>query len=723
MRRQPAERPRPGAGCRARPTPRPSSAAEVGPGRGRRRCRARRPRPRPRPRPTTEAHGTEATDADPRRPPPRASTPRAARSTSSSRAPVVHHASPGSTIGEHRVRVRAPSLDGLSVADALHRHADLAARAHLLDGVPARATAASPTTTRSSACSPRRCSSTSLGIEHAPDARGLGAGRRLLVRAHRPLVGGARPTPTPPSRPSSPTASATSACIIGVIITFFAAGATSFNVAAHQPVRARRRAPAPDAAAGRRALPVRRRHVEVGPVPAAHLAARRHGRPDAGVGPHPRRHHGRGRRLPDRPPVPGVLRGPQHRRPLASTTWPSSAASPPSSAPSLAFVQTRHQEGAGLLDHQPARLHGHGPRRRRLDRRPSSTSSPTPCSRPASSSAPARSATPAHHTFDMREDGRPPQVHADHLLDLRHRRASRWPASSRFAGFWSKDEILAGALKGQDEPRTTCSCWSWACSRAFMTAAYMTRAYLPHLLRRVPRPRPPARVAQGHHRPADDPGRRRHRARLRQPARAGSRAATSPTPPLRALRRADVRLPDRSTTPSSTSCARPGLARVSSLLGVFIGLPVLRAAERARSPASPTAASAVRAGATGSSRTSTTSTALYTDVIVGVVQGPARPGHRTGSTRRSSTASSTAPASPPGRRRLRSTATSTRASSTRSSTAPAPAPRSPGQFLRRIQTGQVQQYAALLFGGAVVLGRASSSSLVTSRSSGTHPDP
>ncbi len=37
------------------------------------------------------------------------------------------------------------------------------------------------------------------------------------------------------------------------------------------------------------------RHGQVGPVPAPHLAARRHGRPDPGLGPHPCRDHGDGR--------------------------------------------------------------------------------------------------------------------------------------------------------------------------------------------------------------------------------------------------------------------------------------------------------------------------------------------------------------------------------------------------------------------------------------------
>ena len=60
-------------------------------------------------------------------------------------------------------------------------------------------------------------------------------------------------------------------------------------------------------------LPVRRGHVEVGPVPAAHLAARRHGRSDTGLGAHPRRHHGRRRRLPHRPHVPRLLQRPAHR--------------------------------------------------------------------------------------------------------------------------------------------------------------------------------------------------------------------------------------------------------------------------------------------------------------------------------------------------------------------------------------------------------------------------
>ena len=53
---------------------------------------------------------------------------------------------------------------------------------------------------------------------------------------------------------------------------------------------------------------LRRRGRQVGPVPAARLAAGRHGGPDAGQRPDPRRDDGRGRRLPGRAHVPAVQR-------------------------------------------------------------------------------------------------------------------------------------------------------------------------------------------------------------------------------------------------------------------------------------------------------------------------------------------------------------------------------------------------------------------------------
>ena len=58
----------------------------------------------------------------------------------------------------------------------------------------------------------------------------------------------------------------------------------------------------------------------------------------------------------------------------------------------------RHQEGAGVLDGQPTRLHDDGPRRRAPGCPPCSTSSPTPSSSAACSCAPAPCRTPAATT-------------------------------------------------------------------------------------------------------------------------------------------------------------------------------------------------------------------------------------------------------------------------------------------------------------------------------------
>ena len=59
---------------------------------------------------------------------------------------------------------------------------------------------------------------------------------------------------------------------------------------------------------------------QVRPVPAAGLAARRHGGPDPGLRPHPRRDHGHRRRLPDRP-LGADLRPDARRR--APSSWRS----------------------------------------------------------------------------------------------------------------------------------------------------------------------------------------------------------------------------------------------------------------------------------------------------------------------------------------------------------------------------------------------------------------
>ncbi len=115
--------------------------------------------------------------------------------------------------------------------------------------------------------------------EHAADDRGLGAGRPLLVRADRPLVGGeAELRRRPQGLPHQPR------------------GRRRPARRHDHPVLRRRRAPStsststPWPTTGQIshplllvvvAVPDHRGDVEVGPVHPAHLAARRHGRPDA----------------------------------------------------------------------------------------------------------------------------------------------------------------------------------------------------------------------------------------------------------------------------------------------------------------------------------------------------------------------------------------------------------------------------------------------------------
>ena len=104
-----------------------------------------------------------------------------------------------------------------------------------------------------------------------------------------------------------------------------------------------------------------------------------------------------------------------------------------------------------------------------------------------------------------------------------------------------------------------------------MTAAYMTRAIWLTFFGEYRGHGTPARVAQGHDRPAVDPRCRRHRARLRQPARPTSRSATSPTytTALRALRRADLRLPDDRPRRVQLGAGR-WCRRSLAVLGIFL---------------------------------------------------------------------------------------------------------------------------------------------------------
>ena len=113
----------------------------------------------------------------------------------------------------------------------------------------------------------------------------------------------------------------------------------------------------PDPGPDRRAAGLRGRHGQERPVPAPRLAAGRDGRPDPGVGAHPRGHDGQRRRLPRGPCQPAVRgravhdgrrRGDRHlhRHPgRVDRDDPD-----------------RHQAGARVLDAIPARLHVRGAR-------------------------------------------------------------------------------------------------------------------------------------------------------------------------------------------------------------------------------------------------------------------------------------------------------------------------------------------------------------------------
>ena len=116
---------------------------------------------------------------------------------------------------------------------------------------------------------------------------------------------------------------------------------------------------------GRRAAAVPGGLRQVGPDPAVQLAARRHGGPDAGLGPHPRGHHGHRRGLPAVPDEPAA----RHCRPTPRGSSPASAAATAFVGGHHRHLPAGHQEGPGLLDGVPDRLHGAGRGHRRLHRR------------------------------------------------------------------------------------------------------------------------------------------------------------------------------------------------------------------------------------------------------------------------------------------------------------------------------------------------------------------
>ena len=162
----------------------------------------------------------------------------------------------------------------------------------------------------------------------------LGGRRRLLLPADLVLVRAGRGRRRPARRPSSPTGSATSGFMIGHVPDLRPLRVAQLHRRASARCRRHAGALATVTATGHRPDAVPRGRRQVGPAPAVHLAARRHGGPDAGVGPHPRRHHGHRRRLPDGPGRPDpALRprrpdGHRHRR-----ARPPPCSPPPSPAP------------------------------------------------------------------------------------------------------------------------------------------------------------------------------------------------------------------------------------------------------------------------------------------------------------------------------------------------------------------------------------------------------
>ena len=311
-------------------------------------------------------------------------------------------------------------------------------------------------------------------------------------------------------------------------------------------------------------VPLPRLHRQVGPDPALHLAARRDGRPDAGLGPDPRGHDGDRRRLPGGADQRAVRAGAglEHGGGRASARSPRS--SPPRSASasttsrrcwrtppsrSSATCSSASGTGAYAAGHLPpgdARLlQGAAvPRLRQRD----------PRDAPRLSRHPLARGRPGHA-----EHGRAPAVHAGDLLahadrDAGHRRASRRsPASSPRTRSWPRPSPA-----GRSSRSTTCST-AWASLAALLTAFYMARLMAMTFLgenRTGEQERgAPARGALDHDRAARRARRAERRGRRAQPAAPGRRARGA-----RALARAGDGAGAAVHPPGHAARARPSTA-------------------------------------------------------------------------------------------------------------------------------------------------------------------
>ena len=225
-----------------------------------------------------------------------------------------------------------------------------------------------------------------------------------------------RPTPTPRSRPSSPTAWATSACCVGVIILFFAAGQTFDILEINETPSSGEDQP-------RRCCSWRRCSLFARVMSKSGQFILHTWLPDAMAGPtpvsaliHAATMVVAGVYMVAR--LYGVFFEGLVDRPSSVNLWPSSAASPCSSAPASRFVQNDIKKVLAYSTVSPARLHGDGARRRRLDGRLLPPLHPRllqglPLPR-VGLGQPRRA-----HAFDMKQDmGGLQEVHAHDLLDL-----------------------------------------------------------------------------------------------------------------------------------------------------------------------------------------------------------------------------------------------------------------------------------------------------------------
>ena len=441
---------------------------------------------------------------------------------------------------------------------------------------------------------------------------------------------------------------------------------------------------------------VGRGHVEVGPVHPAHVAARRHGRPDAGVGADPRRHHGRGRHLHGRAPVLGVLRGL-----LASATSSVNLLAVVGGVTvlggaGLAFVQNDIKKvlaystvsqlgymvmalGVGAWTAAFFHLFTHAFFKACLFLGSGSVSH-------------------AVHSFDMKKDMGGlrkwmPQTYKTFIIAT-----AALIGIFPLAGFWSKDEILAGASQLGGAGHYTVFMVVGIVG-ALMTAAYMTRViYLTFF-----------GEFRGHGHPHESGP------RITVPlwilAVLGVSAGLVNLPAALGPDALELRF-EHYFEPKGAYFPVENFAHPEFSLGIALGATAHRAARhRARLPvvlAGPRPARhhpaqprrprpATRCSSTSTTSTTSTPTsssaaikgpiarAVYwfnQNVIDGVVNGAGRLSTVVGP--------------------LRLQRASTSRWSTAPSTAPAAAAESGGQVFRQLTSGKVQQYGALLFGAAAL---------------------